>query len=455
MSTSLQPPSASITQGSVGLTVESLNGGSKAESVQPFNRSAIQPSATASAQNAFAGIYAGKRVLVTGHTGFKGAWMCEWLLALGANVTGFALAPATNPALFDQLGLATRLRHVLGDVRDLGAVRRVVEEAKPDFVFHLAAQPLVRLSYEQPVETYATNVMGTVNVLEAVRLAGRPCAVVAVTTDKCYENKEWVHSYREEDPMGGYDPYSSSKGAAELVIAAYRRSYFTPSTVQPINPSTHQPPPIRLASVRAGNVIGGGDWALDRIVPDCIRALQRGEAIPVRNKIATRPWQHVLEPLSGYLWLGACLAGVPCGPGSAGANVEKLKGAEITPVQPFNPSSVHPALCGPFNFGPALSSNRTVAELVQEILKHWPGRWEDKSDPSAVHEAKLLNLATDRAHHFLGWAPAWSFADTIAQTVVWYRSAASQPAEIHTLTTTQIQAYTAAAQEKRGAWAQT
>jgi CDP-glucose 4,6-dehydratase len=231
----------------------------------------------------FAGVYAGKRVLLTGHTGFKGAWMAEWLLALGAEVTGFALPPPTSPSLFDQLGLASRLRHIVGDVRDLAAVRAALKLAQPDFVFHLAAQPLVRLSYDQPVETHATNIMGTVNVLEAVRLAGAPCVVVAITTDKCYDNKEWVHSYREEDPMGGYDPYSASKGAAELVISSYRRSFFSA-------PDS----PVRLASARAGNVIGGGDWALDRIVPDCVRALIKGESIPVRNKVATRPWQHVL-----------------------------------------------------------------------------------------------------------------------------------------------------------------
>jgi CDP-glucose 4,6-dehydratase len=358
----------------------------------------------------FGDIYRGKRVLVTGHTGFKGSWLSEWLLSLGADVTGFALAPATSPALFEQLGLSARLRHTLGDVRDLAEVRSVVEESKPDFVFHLAAQPLVRLSYDQPVATYATNVMGTVNVLEAVRQAGRPCVVVAITTDKCYENKEWVYSYREEDPMGGYDPYSSSKGAAELVISAYRRSYFSaPDSL------------VRVASARAGNVIGGGDWALDRIVPDCVRALQKGELIPVRNKVATRPWQHVLEPLSGYLWLGACLA--------------------KPQLSPFNSQ-----LASGFNFGPALSSNRTVADLVQEILKHWPGRWDDKSDPKAVHEAKLLNLATDKAYHFLNWSPVWSFSETIAQTANWYLRADSAATSIRQLTAGQIQAYTEAAQ---------
>jgi CDP-glucose 4,6-dehydratase len=368
-------------------------------------------------QNAFGGVYAGKRVLLTGHTGFKGAWLAEWLLSLGAEVTGFALPPPTTPSLFEQLGLASRLRHMEGDVRDLAAVRAAVASARPEFVFHLAAQPLVRLSYDQPVETYATNVMGTVNVLEAVRLSCKPCIVVAITTDKCYENKEWAHSYREEDPMGGYDPYSSSKGAAELVIASYRKSYFSA-------PDS----PVKLASARAGNVIGGGDWALDRIVPDCIRALQRDEAIPVRNKVATRPWQHVLEPLSGYLWLGACLAD--------------------SQLSAFNSQ-----LTSAFNFGPSLASNRTVAELVQEILKHWPGKWEDKSDPKAVHEAKLLNLATDKAHHFLGWSPAWNFEQTLAQTVGWYRQAADTQTDIHALTLSQITAYAIEAKNKGVKWA--
>jgi CDP-glucose 4,6-dehydratase len=368
----------------------------------------------------FADNYRGKRVLVTGHTGFKGSWLCEWLLSLGADVTGLALPPCTDPALFNQLNLAPRLRHIEGDIRDLATVQKAVKLAAPELVFHLAAQPLVRLSYEQPVETYATNVMGTVHVLEAIRLAKQPCSVIAITTDKCYENREWVHSYREEDPMGGYDPYSSSKGAAELVINAYRRSYFSDDASQ-----------IRLASVRAGNVIGGGDWALDRIVPDCMRALQHGEAIPVRNKIATRPWQHVLEPLSGYLWLGAALS------------------TETGTLFPFVPTTYATA----FNFGPTLNSNRTVAELVLEILRHWPGRWDDRSDPHAVHEARLLNLATDKAHHLLHWQPVWDFQETLAQTVTWYRQA-STAGDIAALTQQQIQLYSTTAKAFNVAWAQ-
>lgn len=364
----------------------------------------------------FHDFYRGKKVFVTGHTGFKGSWLCEWLLLLGAEVSGYSL-PAERGSLFEQLGLRDRLaRHVEADIRDPARLAAEMTAAAPDVVFHLAAQPLVRLSYQQPVETYATNVMGTVHVLSAARQLSHPCTVIVITTDKCYENREWVHSYREEDPMGGWDPYSSSKGCAELVISAFRRSYFSAPTSS-----------VRLASARAGNVIGGGDWALDRIVPDCIRSLKAGQPIPVRNKIATRPWQHVLEPLSGYLLLGARLATAD------GREREILSSA--------------------FNLGPALTSNRTVADLVVEILKHWPGRWEDRSDPHAVHEAKLLNLATDKAHHHLGWQPVWPFADAIAQTVEWYRKDHERSA-VPELTREQIQRYADAARTLSLSWTQ-
>jgi len=367
---------------------------------------------------AFADSYRGKNVLVTGHTGFKGSWLSEWLLGLGANVTGLALAPGPDAPLFDQLGLAGRLDHGIGDIRDFATVQKAVAIARPDFIFHLAAQPLVRLSYEQPVETYATNVLGTVHVLEAARLAAAPCTIVAVTTDKCYENKEWLYGYREEDPMGGHDPYSSSKGAAEIAIKAYRSSYFSGENSS-----------IRLASARAGNVIGGGDWALDRIVPDCIRALAAGRAIPVRNKHATRPWQHVLEPLSGYLQLGACLADP-----ALARLPEQAKGA--------------------FNFGPELDSNRSVEALVGEILKNWPGEWVDQSDPHAPHEATLLNLATDKARHVLGWFPVWDFPTTINHTVSWYRASQDAPAfDAARFTREQISAYTCFANDRRVSWA--
>ena len=337
-------------------------------------------------------IYNGKRVFVTGHTGFKGSWLCEWLLALGAEVYGFSNGIPTRPSLFSQLRLARRIRaDIRGDIRDRAAVCAAVGSVRPDFVFHLAAQPLVRLSYEQPVETFDTNVMGTVNVLEAVRRTFvttdctdfTDCSVVCITTDKCYENKETRRPYREDDPMGGYDPYSCSKGCDELVISSYRRSFFN----GPDNP-------VWIASARAGHVIGGGDWALDRIVPDCMRALDRGETIAVRNKTSTRPWQHVLEPLSGYLTLGAALA--------ARRDYDRIAGG--------------------FNFGPDPAANRTVKDLVTEILKHRKGKWVDKSDPKAVHEAGLLNLDIRKARKVLGWKPRWNFEETIEKTVKWYES---------------------------------
>jgi CDP-glucose 4,6-dehydratase len=363
--------------------------------------------------------FTGRSVLVTGHTGFKGAWLCEWLLLLGARVTGFSLPPPTEPALFEQLQLAPRLTHVTGDVRDLAALRDCVQSARPDFIFHLAAQPLVRQSYREPVETYTTNVLGTVHLLEALRLAARPCVVVCVTTDKCYENREWLHAYREEDALGGYDPYSSSKAAAELVIGAYRRSFFQKDALSG----------VALASGRAGNVIGGGDWALDRIVPDCMRALDRSEAIAVRNPHATRPWQHVLEPLGGYLTLACALA-------EARASADPARLA---------------ACASAFNFGPHLDSNRNVGALVTELLKHRPGSWLDQSDPEAPHEAGRLNLAIDKAFHLLGWQPVWGFERTIAETVRWYVDAPRT--DVADFTRAQIVTYLAEAAAAHQPWA--
>lgn len=362
----------------------------------------------------FTNVYHGRRVLVTGHTGFKGSWLSEWLLNLGAEVTGFALPSPTSPALFEQLDHVHRLDHHQGDIRDLATVQNVVRKAQPEFVFHLAAQPLVRLSYEIPVETYATNIMGTAHILESIRQLDSTCTVVAVTTDKCYENREWVNSYREEDPMGGYDPYSSSKGAAELLINAYRRSYFSRADSK-----------INLASARAGNVIGGGDWATDRIVPDCIRALRDQKKISVRNRFATRPWQHVLEPLSGYLWLAAKMS--------------------------LSPDT---NLRAPFNFGPRLESNQSVGALVEEALRHWPGGWEDQTNSDAVHEANLLNLATDKAFHFLNWAPVWDFSRTIEHTITWYRQSFQKTGREGELTREQIIQYEADAQNLNLAWTQ-
>lgn len=345
--------------------------------------------------------FRGKTVLVTGHTGFKGAWLSEWLLDLGAKVVGVALPPNTEPALFDQLGLAGRLQHHVLDIRDRSAVMDLILDARPDYLFHLAAQPLVRLSYSEPVSTYETNVMGTVHILDGLRrlneeyqsTPGRTCSAVMVTTDKCYANREWLHGYREEDPLGGHDPYSSSKAAAELAVASYRQSFLQANRTCPC-------PRVAIASARAGNVIGGGDWALDRIVPDAMRHLERGDAIRVRNPHATRPWQHVMEPLGGYLLLAQRQA----------AALEERDHAALD------------RLCSAFNFGPTLSSNRPVSALVSEVLRHWPGEWTAVAEADAPHEAGKLNLVWDKAFHLLGWAPRWDFEETVARTVRWYRA---------------------------------
>lgn len=366
----------------------------------------------------FGAAFQNKRVLVTGHTGFKGAWLSQWLLELGAEVTGVSLPPNTDPSLFNQLGLASRVRHIIGDIQDPTVLRKIVAEAQPDFVFHLAAQALVRESYLRAQETFSVNVMGTLHVLEVLKHLQHPCAAVFITTDKCYENREWLHGYREEDPLGGRDPYSASKAAAELVIGAYRNSFF----------HNHS---VRIASCRAGNVIGGGDWAKDRIVPDCIRALGAGNPIAVRNRFATRPWQHVLEPLSGYLWLAALMAH-----------------PELRKVDPVR-------LASAFNFGPDRESNRTVEELVGEVLRYWPGRWEDKSVANAPHEASLLHLSTDKAHALLGWTPVWKFPQAVENTVLWYSKARQfrSAKDVEEITTQQIREYVDQARRSRLPWA--
>ena len=348
--------------------------------------------------------FCGKRVWLSGHTGFKGSWLSQWLLELEAIVHGYALDPDTTPALFDQLGLSARLEHEIADIRNAASVKKSIFDFQPDFVIHMAAQPLVRRSYLIPVETYETNVNGTIHVLEALRSLTKPCATVIVTTDKCYENHESGRAYEEGDPLGGHDPYSSSKAMAEIVTAAYRSSYF-------------QDHPVRITTARAGNVIGGGDWAEDRIVPDAMRALNEGQSIAVRNPVAVRPWQHVLEPLSGYLTLAAALAE---------PTIEKQ--------QLFS-------LCSAYNFGPGPDSNRTVADLVQEILKNRSGSWLDKSEPNAVHEATLLNLSIDKAGCILGWKPVWNFETTVQKTVFWYDAVHKKNATPAELTSRQIVEY--------------
>jgi CDP-glucose 4,6-dehydratase len=328
----------------------------------------------------------GRRVLLTGHTGFKGSWLLLWLQELGAEVWTYALEPEPEPNLFRLLAGARppgqNWHHQVGDLSDLAALAVLVQRSQPEVVLHLAAQPLVRKSYVDPLGTWATNVMGSLHILEALKPLAHACAVVMVTTDKVYENQEWAYGYREPDRLGGHDPYSASKAAAELAIASWRDSF--------CGNEAHQTRQMRIATARAGNVIGGGDWAEDRIVPDAIRSLAAGEPIKVRNPDATRPWQHVLEPLGGYLRLAEALAMDPDPP------------------------------CEAFNFGPSLTSNRSVRELVESILKHWSGEWLHQRDLEAPHEANLLHLQLDKAHHRLGWNPNWDYATTIKRTAAWY-----------------------------------
>jgi CDP-glucose 4,6-dehydratase len=342
----------------------------------------------------------GRRVLVTGHTGFKGSWLTLWLLELGATVTGVSLEPEGDPHLFHQLRLADRIDHHIADIRDLPALAAIALASDPEVVLHLAAQPLVRRSYRDPLGTWSTNVQGSLNVLEAIRPLSHPCAVVMITTDKVYANREWDFGYRENDHLGGHDPYSASKAGAEIAIASWRSSF--------VGTAAHQTPHLSIATARAGNVIGGGDWAEDRIVPDAARALAEGRPIPVRRPGATRPWQHVLEPLSGYLLLAERL----------------MEASRLPDANPFADA---------FNFGPHLESNRPVRDLINEALLHWPGAWEDLSDPEAPHEAGRLHLQIDKAHHQLGWQPRWSFATTIARTLGWYRAVHENPAQAETI----------------------
>ncbi|MGZ5971759.1 MAG: CDP-glucose 4,6-dehydratase [Polyangiales bacterium] len=328
----------------------------------------------------------GKRILVTGHTGFKGGWLTLWLQSLGARVTGYALAPESEPSFYGAAAIATRCTSIIGDVRDRDKLARTVKEADPEVVLHLAAQSLVRRSYAEPHATLEVNVMGTANLLEAIRDAKCRAAVVVVTSDKCYENREWPYAYRENDPLGGHDVYSMSKAAAELVASSWRRSFFDPRKL-----AEHG---VAIATARAGNVIGGGDWAENRIVPDAIRALAKSEAIVVRNPASVRPWQHVLEPLGGYLALAARLLG---------EDRERY--------------------CTSYNFGPAIDGACTVAELCDRIVAAWgSGQWIDKRDPNAPHEAGLLRLAIDRAAVELAWKPRWSVDEAIRHTVAWYRA---------------------------------
>ena len=344
----------------------------------------------------------GKRVLLTGHTGFKGGWLSLWLQQLGAQVQGLALAPPAGDNLFDAARVGEGMASTLGDIRDLAVVCGAMDAFRPEIVIHMAAQPLVRLSYAQPVETYATNVMGTVHVLEAVRRTPGVRVVVNVTTDKCYENREWAWGYREDEPLGGHDPYSNSKGCAELVSSAYRRSFF-----QQGGPA--------LATARAGNVIGGGDWATDRLVPDILRAFEKGEPVVIRNPQSTRPWQHVLEPLSGYLVLAQCLWGDAA------------------------------AFAGAWNLGPRDEDARPVQWIVERLAQLWGGEATWHLDGGEhPHEAHFLKLDISKARARLGWQPRWHLPEALEHIVTWHR-AWHAGADVRALCLRQIDQYTATA----------
>ena len=344
-----------------------------------------------------------KTVLITGHTGFKGSWLAMWLNSLGAKVVGVALDPPSHPSHYEVAKLSDILKHHRHDVRDGVALKGLISKIQPDFVFHLAAQALVRQSYDDPVATYQTNSMVTLNLLEALRSLKKECTVVLITSDKCYNNVEWVWGYRETDALGGPDPYSASKGAAELVIRSHIKSFFPKDGL------------VRIAVGRAGNVIGGGDWASDRIVPDCVRSWSKGETVQLRNPQSTRPWQHVLEPLRGYLTLASQLSKNPDLHGEA------------------------------FNFGPPEHQNHTVLELVQMMSGHWDQvRWEDISASGIEeqpYESGLLKLNCDKALHFLHWQAILSFQETVRMTAEWYRSYYENPSTIREVTLTQVREY--------------
>lgn len=362
----------------------------------------------------FGNAYNGKKVLVTGHTGFKGSWMTMWLLELGASVCGLAKNIPTDPANFIVQDLEKDICHIKGDVRRLDDVINAFEKFRPDIVFHLAAQPLVRKSYEDPTETFETNVMGTLNILEAIRHFKEVQAGVMITSDKCYHNSEWTWGYRETDQLGGEDPYSGSKGCAEIIINSYRSSYLYDS---------HQ----RIASTRAGNVIGGGDWAEDRIIPDCIRAWSKGQSVVIRNPNATRPWQHVFEPLSGYLWLGANLMT------DASKKYQEA-----------------------FNFGPLADSVFTVESVLQNMARFMEKAvWEVEKTDDSKKESTLLKLCCDKALHVLDWQPVLMFEETIELTARWYDAYYSGSDEsIRKLSKDQLLVYMNKARKKGLKWAQ-
>lgn len=363
--------------------------------------------------SAFGGAFQGRRVLVTGHTGFKGSWLAHWLRHLGAEVAGYSVDVPTTPSNFEILGLRKDVRHVEGDIRDIKALARAIDDFHPDVVFHMAAQALVRRSYADPVATFETNAMGMVNLLECVRMRPWIETAVLITSDKAYRNDEWCWGYRETDALGGHDPYSGSKSCADLIAHSYFHSFLRDG-------------PVRMAITRAGNVIGGGDWADDRIVPDCIKAWTRGEPVVVRSPKATRPWQHVLEPLSGYLWLAARL-------------LQSQRG-------------LHGEA---FNFGPEANVNQTVAELIDSMSKRWPGvRWQvPEGMAQGGREANLLKLSCDKALFHLQWRAALLFPETVEFTVDWYRTWHEGRRDMREFADAQIDRYTQLAAQRGISWA--
>lgn len=366
----------------------------------------------------FKSTYRGRRVLVTGHTGFIGSWLCIWLKGLGADVAGCALDPPSEPNNFSACRISRHIRHHHCDVRDLDQILSIFDEFQPEIVFHLAAQALVLSSYENPKATFDTNAGGTVNVLEAVRHTPSVRVVVNLTSDKCYENREWIWGYRENDALGGHDPYSASKGCAELISAAYLRSFFSSPTCGGRR--------IGIATSRAGNAIGGGDWGLHRLIPDCVRALNAGNPIGIRHPLSIRPWQHVLELLSGLLWLGANLW----------ENPEGFRGA--------------------WNFGPSAADNGSVREVVDRFIRVWgSGKWEDLSDPGALHEAATLRLCCDKAATRLGWANNLSLLQAIDLTAAWYKHYydSSGETDMYEVCAEQIGHYTEQAKSRNLSWA--
>ena len=362
----------------------------------------------------FENIYQNKKVLVTGHTGFKGSWLTAWLLNLGAEVAGYSIGIPTQPSHFEKLDLENKIKHYLGDIRDYKKFYNVCKEFQPEIIFHMAAQPLVRDSYIDPKGTFEVNMLGTLNVLESIRNIGSSIkAGVFITSDKCYDNVEWVYGYRENDALGGEDPYSGSKGAAELIAKSYMHSFFTSGYPH-------------IATVRAGNVIGGGDWAKDRIVPDIVRSWCENKQVEIRNLSSTRPWQHVLEPLSGYLSLGAELYK---------ENTDKHNQA--------------------FNFGPDSRINKNVGELLEEMKSLWPSSpgWLNMATEDGKKESNLLKLSCDKANILLKWYPVMNFEETINFTVDWYQNFYEGDKAVYEFTNHQIDAYTLKAKERQIKWA--